>query len=74
MKLSIPDVKLVLVVRNPIKRLVSEIVHHYTGKFGVLYNVMKQEQIDDFILRKVNFTEKQTCKQTRKSKQILFLN
>ena len=61
MKKSIPDVKLILAVRNPIIRLVSEIVHHYTASRGVLHDVMKPEQIDDFILRNVNFTEKQTC-------------
>ena len=66
LKKSIPDVKLILAVRNPIKRLVSEIVHHYTASRGVLHDVMKPEQIDDFILRNVNFTEKQTCNKTNK--------
>ena len=54
MKESIPDVKLLLVVKNPINRIVSEIVHQYVDRGGLLRDEKLPEHLDDLILNYKN--------------------
>ena len=54
MKESIPDVKLLLVVKNPINRIVSEIVHQYVDRGGLLREEELPEHLDDLILNYKN--------------------
>ena len=49
LKSTIPNIKLLLVVRNPVKRIVSNIVHEF--KDGKLKN-LKMPNIDDLILQR----------------------
>jgi len=50
LKQSIPDVKLLLVVKNPLSRFVSQILHHYVNIGGELKDREMPDNLDDLIL------------------------
>ena len=53
---AIPDVKVLLVVKNPIDRLVSHIVHEYV-QWGGIHQKEKMPDVNDFIMGRIGEIE-----------------